>query len=167
MEMIWNEDVPSSIAEEAISFAKVLKFFSMSSSFDRRVRSESWILGESIPLELMILLYQRLKEYLKLPYSAGTKHPHIAMTVSRPICRKYVLFPLFLVSENCCVEMSRNMTNQTYYQKEVNIELLQPKDGFTLVLAQFEMKKNRSNRHRLAPEYPHTAHSQAQGDDRL
>jgi len=31
--------------------------------------------------------------HLKLAYSAGTKHPHIATTVSKPICRKYVLFP--------------------------------------------------------------------------
>ena len=32
--------------------------------------------------------------YLKLPYSAGMKQPHIAITVSRPICLRYVLLPL-------------------------------------------------------------------------
>ena len=34
------------------------------------------------------------KPNLKLAYSAGTKHPHIAITLSNPICRKYVLFPI-------------------------------------------------------------------------
>lgn len=29
----------------------------------------------------------------KLAYSAGTKHPHIPMTVSSPTCLRYVLFP--------------------------------------------------------------------------
>lgn len=29
----------------------------------------------------------------KLAYTAGTKQPHWAMTVSKPICLKYVLFP--------------------------------------------------------------------------
>lgn len=39
-----SQGVPRIIAVEAISFAKVLKFFSISSSFDRRVRRESWML---------------------------------------------------------------------------------------------------------------------------
>lgn len=29
----------------------------------------------------------------KLAYSAGTKHPHIAIMTSRPVCRRYVLLP--------------------------------------------------------------------------
>ena len=40
--------------------------------------------------------YAREPEYLKLAYSAGTKHPHIAMTVNKPICFRYVLLPIEL-----------------------------------------------------------------------
>lgn len=38
--------------------------------------------------------YAREPEYLKLAYSAGTKHPHIAMTVNKPTCFRYVLLPV-------------------------------------------------------------------------
>jgi hypothetical protein len=41
------------------------------------------------------LQYIEKKPNLKLAYSAGTKHPHIAMMLSNPICRKYVLFPIY------------------------------------------------------------------------
>lgn len=33
----------------------------------------------------------------KEPYSAGTKQPHIAMTVRSAICFRYVLFPDMLL----------------------------------------------------------------------
>ena len=29
----------------------------------------------------------------KLAYSAGTKHPHMAIMTSKPVCRRYVLLP--------------------------------------------------------------------------
>lgn len=45
-----------------------------------------------------VLVSEQLNEtkfaYLKLPYSAGTKHPHMATTVISPIWRRYVLFPV-------------------------------------------------------------------------
>jgi hypothetical protein len=34
--------------------------------------------------------------HLKLAYSAGTKHPDIAIIARRPVWRKYVLLPLML-----------------------------------------------------------------------
>ena len=84
---------PRIIAVDDISFAKVLRFFSISSSLDSRVRSESCM------LKIQITIWPTKpgrKTDRKLPYSAGTKHPHMAMTVSNPICRKYVLFPVTL-----------------------------------------------------------------------
>lgn len=36
---------------------------------------------------------QKEETYRKLAYSAGTKHPERAMTVNRPTCLRYVLFP--------------------------------------------------------------------------
>lgn len=43
--------------------------------------------------KIKVALYLGSNSYLKLAYSAGTKHPHIAMTARSPICRKYVLLP--------------------------------------------------------------------------
>lgn len=39
-----QRSVPRIMAEDAISFANVLRLFSMSSSFDRRVSRASWVL---------------------------------------------------------------------------------------------------------------------------
>jgi hypothetical protein len=41
-----EEARPKIIAQDAISLANVLRFFSMSSSFERRVRRRSWILKD-------------------------------------------------------------------------------------------------------------------------
>ena len=81
-----ENDKPKIIAEDAISLANVLKLFSISSSFESLVSKESWIL----PIQRI----RETEEYCtgrihrKLAYSAGTKHPHIAIMVRRPIWRR-------------------------------------------------------------------------------
>jgi hypothetical protein len=79
------------MADDAISLANVLRLFSISSSFDRRVRSASCMLSVDVRMDDVSGVGAK---YRKLAYSAGTKHPHIAMTVNSPTCRRYVLFPI-------------------------------------------------------------------------
>jgi hypothetical protein len=83
---------PSIMAQLAISFANVLKLFSMSSSFESRESRQSCVLHKH---QRVYLTSRAISiTYLKLAYSAGTKHPHIPMIVSSPTCRRYVLFPV-------------------------------------------------------------------------
>ena len=84
--------MPRIMAVVAISLAKVLRLFSMSSSFDRRVKRASCTLH--VDKQKQSYEGYAIITCLKLPYSAGTKHPLIAKMVSKPICRKYVLFPI-------------------------------------------------------------------------
>lgn len=63
----------------------------MSSSLESRESRESCVLRKRQRGHLNN--YATLTPYLKLAYSAGTKHPHIPMIVNSPTCRKYVLFP--------------------------------------------------------------------------
>ena len=59
------------------------------------------------------------KTNLKLAYSAGTKHPHIAMTLSSPICRKYVLFPIRGWGSTQLFD-DKGRDYQTYYHKNIS-----------------------------------------------
>jgi hypothetical protein len=61
------------------------------------------------------------KPYLKLAYSAGTKHPHIAMTLSNPICRKYVLFPIRGWG-SAKLFVDKKWDYQTYYHKTLAVK---------------------------------------------
>lgn len=69
----------------------------------------------------------------KEPYSAGTKQPHIAMTVRRAICFRYVLLPDMLR----IAMMSRWYTETT--------------KGRTWVLGRFETMTPRSSIRRSEP----------------
>jgi hypothetical protein len=81
---------PKIIAEDVISFANVLRLFSISSSLESRVSKESCRLGEEF-INVKQIFW--IVTHRKLAYSAGTKQPTIAITVRRPVWRKYVLFP--------------------------------------------------------------------------
>lgn len=93
--------------------------------------------------------YRHRSTYLKLPYSAGTKHPHIAITVNSPICRKYVLFPV----KECYLRLSKwwlsNLANLTYYTQWSGSSSIDMKRLIlTWVLALFgKMRIHNSTRH--------------------
>lgn len=91
------EHIPSIIAQLAISFANVLKLFSMSSSFESLESRESCVLNEHGVINP--IAQTAPTTHLKLAYSAGTKHPHIPMIVNSPTCLRYVLFPTVLTSD--------------------------------------------------------------------
>lgn len=98
-----DDSQPKIMADDAISLAKVLRLFSKLSSFDRRVRRASWTLirnvyGKNGRISSESGAKAASLTNRKLAYSAGTKQPHIAITVRRPICRRYVLFPIILAS---------------------------------------------------------------------
>lgn len=80
--------------DDDISSANVLSPFSMLSSFESLVRSASWILPSARSATNECASSVRpVYTHLKLAYSAGTKDPHMAITVKRPIWRRYVLLP--------------------------------------------------------------------------
>ena len=109
------------------------------------------------------------KEYRKLAYSAGTKHPHMAITVSRPICRKYVLFPLFHFSSKvkCSKHASIAQTGHAIRTISVFNQRKRKERKLTLGLEQFETKKTRSNRCRWVQGFQQTARPQGRDDDQI
>ena len=126
------------------------------------------------PKNNIVKRFQRVttwsKCYLKLAYSAGTKQPHIAITVSRPICRKYVLFPEKDI--RCILNLTfRNSLRTRHALLEDDLKIKQRIEGLesrlTLVLVQFEKMKIRSSKHRWEPKCPQTARFRAQDGDRI
>lgn len=67
---------PKIIAEEAISFAKVLRLFSISSSLDKRVRSESCTLGAMRRISWDILRTDNVPETSVLGWNEASTHGH-------------------------------------------------------------------------------------------
>jgi hypothetical protein len=96
-------------------------------------------------ISILVLRGERLPTDRKLAYPAGTKDPHVAMTVNKPICRRYVLFPDMLFDNQMLMLLNESRINKLWAlddlerRRIITINVIRDKGPCSLYSLQYRM----------------------------